>query len=60
MVDRDSVVLNRPQYQEGVPSSVTGVELKAVKKATRSAGTRRTYAIEESLAAAIGANLLVN
>jgi rod shape-determining protein MreB and related proteins len=52
--------LLRPRVVVCVPSSVTGVELKAVKKAARSAGARRTYTIEEPLAAAIGADLPVN
>ena len=39
-----------------VPSGVTGVELRAVKEATESAGARQAYTIEEPLAAAIGAN----
>src|SRR5919202_2287972 len=43
-----------------VPSGVTGVELRAVKEATRSAGARHAYTIEEPLAAAIGAGMPVN
>jgi rod shape-determining protein MreB len=39
---------------------VTGVELRAVKEATESAGARQAYTIEEPLAAAIGASLPVN
>jgi rod shape-determining protein MreB len=39
---------------------VTGVELRAVKEATESAGARQAYTIEEPLAAAIGAGLPVN
>src|SRR5215212_459966 len=50
----------RPRVVVCVPSGVTGVELKAVKEAARSAGARRTYTIEEPLAAAIGADLPVN
>jgi rod shape-determining protein MreB len=42
-----------------VPSGVTGVELRAVKEATESAGARQAYTIEEPLAAAIGAGLPV-
>ena len=35
-----------------MPSGVTGVELRAVKEATESAGARQAYTIEEPLAAA--------
>ena len=52
--------LVRPRVVLCVPSGVTGVELKAVNEATRSAGARRVYTIEEPLAAAIGAGLPVN
>lgn len=40
-----------------VPSSVTEVEKKAVEDATRRAGARDVYIIEEPLAAAIGAGI---
>jgi rod shape-determining protein MreB and related proteins len=43
-----------------VPSGVTDIELRAVREAARSAGARQAYAIEEPLAAAIGAELPVN
>src|ERR687893_1411365 len=46
-----------PRVVVCVPSGVTGVELRAVKEATESAGARQAYTIEEPLAAAIGANL---
>jgi rod shape-determining protein MreB len=49
-----------PRIVVCVPSGVTGVELRAVKEAARSAGARRAYTIEEPLAAAIGARLPVN
>lgn len=52
--------LARPRVVVCVPSGVTGVELRAVKEATESAGARKAYTIEEPLAAAIGANLPVN
>jgi rod shape-determining protein MreB and related proteins len=42
-----------------VPSGVTGVERRAVEEATRAAGAREAYLIEEPLAAAIGAGLPV-
>ena len=44
-----------PRVVVCVPSGVTGVELRAVKEATESAGARQAYTIEEPLAAAIGA-----
>ena len=49
-----------PRVVVCVPSGVTGVELRAVKEATESAGARQAYTIEEPLAAAIGAGLPVN
>jgi rod shape-determining protein MreB and related proteins len=42
-----------------VPSGITDVERRAVDEATRSAGARSVYLIEEPMAAAIGANLPV-
>src|SRR5918997_391287 len=49
-----------PRVVVCVPSGVTGVELRAVKEATESAGARQAFTIEEPLAAAIGAGLPVN
>ena len=49
-----------PRVVVCVPSGVTDVELRAVREAARSAGARQAYAIEEPLAAAIGAGLPVN
>ena len=49
-----------PRVVVCVPSGVTSVELRAVKEATRSAGARHAYTIEEPLAAAIGAGMPVN
>jgi rod shape-determining protein MreB len=54
-----SCYLMRPHVVVCVPSGVTGVELRAVKEASLSAGARRAYTIEEPLAAAIGAGLPV-
>ena len=42
-----------------VPSGITDVERRAVDGATRSAGARAVYLIEEPMAAAIGANMPV-
>src|SRR4028119_2270570 len=49
-----------PRVVVCVPSGVTGVELRAVKEATESAGARQAFTIEEPLAAAIGAGMPVN
>ncbi len=42
-----------------VPSGITDVERRAVDEATRAAGARTVFLIEEPMAAAIGANLPV-
>src|ERR671910_1708601 len=47
--------LSGPRVVVCVPSGVTGVELRAVKEATESAGARQADTIEEPLAAAVGA-----
>ena len=47
----------RPRVVIGIPSGVTEVERKAVRDATKSAGAREVYLIEEPMAAAIGARL---
>ena len=52
--------LARPRLVVAVPSGITGVEQSAVKEAGRQAGARRTYIIEEPMAAAIGAGLPVH
>src|SRR3712207_1837227 len=52
--------LSGPRVVVCVPSGVTGVELRAVKEATESAGARQACTIEEPLAAAIGVGLPVN
>ena len=48
-----------PRVVVGIPSDVTEVEKKAVEDATRDAGAREVYLIEEPMAAAIGARLPV-
>src|SRR3989337_855441 len=50
----------KPRVVVCVPTGVTGVELRAIKQATRSAGARQACAVEEPMAAAIGAGLPVN
>ncbi|MCD7904040.1 MAG: rod shape-determining protein MreB [Clostridiales bacterium] len=47
----------RPKIAVCVPSKVTGVEKRAVEDATREAGAREVYIIEEPIAAAIGAGV---
>jgi rod shape-determining protein MreB len=47
----------RPRVVIGVPSSVTEVERQAVVDAAKSAGARKVYLIEETLGAAVGADL---
>ena len=53
-------ILNpRPRVVVGVPSGVTEVEKKAVSDATKNAGAREVFLIEEPMASAIGARLPV-
>lgn len=49
----------RPRVIVGIPCGVTEVEKKAVQDATKSAGAREVYLIEQPMAAAIGARLPV-
>lgn len=49
----------RPRVVLGVPSGITSVERKAVVDATRNAGARQAFLVEEPMAAAIGAGLPV-
>lgn len=49
--------LIRPRVVISVPSGITEVEERAVIQAAMEAGARRTYLIEEPLAAALGAEL---
>jgi len=53
------VLWNRPRVVIGLPSGVTEVEKRAVEEAARNAGARKTFLIEEPMAAAIGARLPV-
>src|SRR6202011_5258530 len=50
----------KPRIVVAVPSGITGVEQRAVKEAGYQAGARRSYIIEERMAAAIGAGLPVH
>lgn len=48
-----------PRVIVGIPYGVTEVEKKAVRDATKNAGAREVFLIEEPMAAAIGARLAV-
>lgn len=58
-VNRRSL-LSAPTVVVGIPSGVTEVERRAVIEATRKAGAREAYLIEEPMAAAIGAQLPIS
>ncbi|MDP2910468.1 MAG: rod shape-determining protein [bacterium] len=49
----------RPRVIVGIPYGVTEVEKKAVRDATKNAGAREVFLIEEPMAAAMGARLAV-
>jgi rod shape-determining protein MreB len=49
--------LIKPRMVIGVPSCITEVEKRAVRESAEQAGAREVYLIEESMAAAIGANI---
>lgn len=49
----------RPRIIIGIPSGVTEVERRAVADAAIDAGARKTYLVEEPMAAAIGAGISV-
>ncbi len=55
--DKISKKLARPRVLVGVPCGTTNVETRAVYDATRSAGAREVYLVEEPMAAAIGIRL---
>ncbi|EGL8552902.1 rod shape-determining protein [Listeria monocytogenes] len=54
-----SVNASKPRVMICVPSGITGVEKRAVIDATRQAGAKDAFTIEEPFAAAIGAGLPV-
>lgn len=56
---RKGTFSRKPYVMVCVPSGITAVEERAVIDATRQAGARDAYTIEEPFAAAIGANLPV-
>lgn len=49
-----------PRVVVGVPSSITNVETRAVRDATKNAGASEVHIIEEPMAAAIGMHLPIN
>ncbi|HNW71590.1 MAG TPA: rod shape-determining protein [Candidatus Paceibacterota bacterium] len=57
--DKMSKKIARPRVLVGVPSGTTNVETRAVYDATRSAGAREVFLVEEPMAAAIGIRLPV-
>ena len=54
---RKFIIGPRPRVIVGIPYGVTEVEKKAVRDATKNAGAREVFLIEEPMAAAIGARL---
>ncbi|MGJ9384238.1 rod shape-determining protein [Salipaludibacillus neizhouensis] len=54
-----SIFTRKPNVMVCVPSGITAVEKRAVEDATKQAGAREAFTIEEPFAAAIGANLPV-
>lgn len=56
---KDDKKMLGPRVVVGIPSGVTNVESRAVRDATRNAGAREVYVIEEPMAAAIGIRLPV-
>jgi len=52
-------LIPRPRVVIGIPSGCTEVERRAVEDATRNAGARQAFLVEEPMAAAIGARLPV-
>lgn len=49
-----------PRVVVGVPSGVTNVEVRAVRDATKNAGAREVYVVEQPMAGAIGIRLPVH
>jgi rod shape-determining protein MreB len=49
-----------PRVVVGVPSGITNVERRAVRDATKNAGAREVYLIEEPMSAAIGIRLPIH
>lgn len=51
---------SKPRIAIGIPSCITEVEKRAVREAADIAGAKEVYLIQESMAAAIGANIPVD
>ncbi len=49
-----------PRVVVGVPSGVTNVEVRAVRDATKNAGAREVFIVEQPMAGAIGIRLPIN
>ncbi len=49
-----------PRVVVGVPSGVTNVEVRAVRDATRNAGAREVYVVEQPMAGAVGIRLPIH
>ena len=49
--------LVKPRMVIGIPTSITEVEKRAVRESAEQAGAREVFLIEESMAAALGANI---
>ncbi|QKS71847.1 rod shape-determining protein [Paenalkalicoccus suaedae] len=58
-LSKRSPFAGKPNVMVCVPSGITAVEKRAVEDATKQAGAKEAYTIEEPFAAAIGANLPV-
>lgn len=54
-----NIFARKPNVMVAVPSGITAVEKRAVEDATKQAGAREAYTIEEPFAAAIGSDLPV-
>ena len=50
----------RPRVIIGVPIGITGVERKAVEDAVFSAGAKEVFLVEQPIAAALGAQIMIN
>lgn len=59
-VSPKSIFKAKPRIAIGVPSCITEVEKRAVRESTEQAGAKEIFLIEESMAAAIGANIPIN
>jgi rod shape-determining protein MreB len=56
---KDNNKILNPRVVVGVPCSITNVEIRAVRDATRNAGADEVYIVEEPMASAIGVRMPV-